>query len=196
MKTHLSIAVAGSLLVASACGCASGFSLKPKVKDVAAEQEKRHAEVVATFEQKRDAAQFSAAMVRWQERDIAGCRELNDKLLARNPTHRGGRLLRAEMNLLDEKPELALADIEKLVAENPQDAECFHMLALLLDASGRQAEALTCFEQATELAPGSEVFAASFQAARDSASARGSEVLISDAAAAPAGTPRSKRSIR
>lgn len=178
------------MLLASALGCASGFGRKPRTKDVAAEQEKRHSEVVAAFEQKRDSAQFSAAMVRWQERDLPGCRELTEKLLARNPTHRGGRLLRAELSLLDDKPEVALTDIEKLFAENPEDAEVCHMLALLLDANGRPSDALDHFAQATELAPESEVFAASFQAARDGAAARTSEVLVSDADHHPVATAR------
>lgn len=156
-----------AVVALAATGCASGFLPKPKVADVAVDQKQRHDEVVAAFEQKRDHAQFEAAMVRWREGDAAGCRELNDKLLARSPKHRRARLLRAEINLLDDKPEVALADVEKLVEENPQDAEACHMLALLLDASGRAPEALAHFERAAELDPASEVFAASYQAARD-----------------------------
>jgi predicted Zn-dependent protease len=190
MQNPFQLATSCIVLAASAAGCASGFFPKPKAEDVAAAQEKRHEEVVAAFEQKRDSAQFEAAMVRWREGDAAGCRELIEKLIVRNPKHRGGRLLRAEINLLDEKPELALADIEKLVAENPQDAEACHMLALLLEATGRQAEALVHFERAADLAPESEVFAASYQAVRDG------EVLISDASSAAAVVPIRGKSLK
>jgi tetratricopeptide (TPR) repeat protein len=181
-------AVSGIMLAASAAGCASGFFPKPKAEDVAVAQEQRHEEVVAAFEEKRDQAQFQAAMIRWREGDAAACRELTEKLLARNPRHRGGRLLRAELNLIDEKPELALADIEKLVAEHPRDAEVCHMLALLFEATGKRAEALAHFERAAELAPESEVIVASYQAARDG------EVLVGDASSDPATISRNETS--
>ena len=154
-----------SLTAVLPAGCASVWPPKPAVEDVAVDQQQRKEEMIASFDVKRDEAQFQAAMVRWRERDADGCRELVERLLARSPQHRGGRLLRAEFRLVEERPELAIADIEKLVAEQPADAEAAHMLGLLLEASGRGPESLIHFERASELAPENEVFQTSYHTA-------------------------------
>ena len=146
-------------------GCAATRPVKPLVEDVSKQHHDRKTEIIGSFEKKRDAAQFEAAMVRWQEGDAEGSQELVSTLLSRSPKHRGGRLLRAEFRLVEEKPELAIADIEALVDEDPDDAEAAHLLGLLLEASGRQQEALVHFERATQISPDSGVFAASFQTA-------------------------------
>lgn len=144
-------------------GCASWP--KPAAEDVAELQKQRNAEMIESFEKKRDLAQFEAAMVRWREGDTAACSELVNKLLARTPEHRGGRLLRAELRLLEEKPELAINDIQALVNAEPEDAEAAHMLALLFEAADRPEDALEYYERAARLAPNSQVFATSYHTA-------------------------------
>lgn len=144
-------------------GCASWP--KPSIQDVAVEQKKRKGELIESFEKKRDTAQFEAAMVRWREGDMAGCSELVNKLLDRTPEHRSGRLLRAELRLIEDKPQLAISDIESLVETEPEDAEAEHMLGLLLEAADRPQDALAHYERAAQLAPDSEVFATSYNTA-------------------------------
>ena len=146
-------------------GCATVWPSKNATEDVAEQRQNRKAELIQSFEKKRDAAQFEAAMVRWREGDSEGCRELVDKLLARSPKHRGGRLLRAEFRLVEDRAELAVKDIEALVEETPDDAEAVHLLGLLLQAAGRDVEALAQFERAVQIEPANNVFASSYQTA-------------------------------
>jgi predicted Zn-dependent protease len=148
-------------------GCAQLSPRAPKEKDHAEVHAEQSAEMVATFETKRDQAQFEAARVRWREGDLPGCREQIDKLLARSPKHRGGRLMRAELRLYENKAEAALPDLEALAADSPKDAEVIHLYGLVLEALGRDAESLTQLQRATELAPHSEVYAASYQLAQE-----------------------------
>ena len=152
------------LVIPLAGGCASMGPRMP-IGEVAKQQSDRKTQIVQSFEKKRDVAQFEAAMVRWREGDAEGCQELVDKLLARSPKHRGGRLLRAESRLVEEKPELAIADLQALVAEEANDPEAAHLLGLLLEAAERHEEALPYFEKAVQLSPGNTVFAASYQTA-------------------------------
>lgn len=151
-------------------GCAQLSQRAPKDKSHVEAHAEQSAEMVASFESKRDQAQFEAARVRWREGDLPGCREQIDKLLARSPKHRGGRLMRAELRLYENKPEAALPDLEALAAESPQDAEVIHLYGLVLEALGRDAESLTQLKRAAELAPHNEVYAASYQLAQEMAS--------------------------
>ena len=154
-----------TLVAPALTGCATLWPSPQADKDVAVQQKARKTEMVESFEAKRDAAQFDAAMVRWREGDVRACKELVDKLVMRNPKHRGGRLLQAEIQLDDDKPELAIPDVETLVKEDPKDAEASHLLGLLLEAAGRHPESLPHFERAAQIAPNNHVFAASFQSA-------------------------------
>ena len=159
---HLAIVMLVTPMVG---GCATVWPSKHVSKDVAEQRTDRKEELIQSFESKRDTAQFEAAMVRWREGDSEGCRELVDKLLARSPKHRGGRLLRAEFRLVEDRPELAVKDIEALVEEIPNDAEAAHLLGLLLEAAGHNDEALAHFERAVQIEPANSVFASSYQTA-------------------------------
>jgi Flp pilus assembly protein TadD len=153
--------VAGSMLT----GCAAMGIPKPKA-EVKAEEERQHrAEMLEVFDKKRDAAQFQAALSRWQQGDGPGCRELIQQLLQRSPKHREARMLLAELRLVEETPQTALNDIQKLSSEYPDDAEIEHLLGLLFEASNRNDEALAHFRRAAEIDPANEVYAASYQTA-------------------------------
>ena len=169
MQQNITMSIAKCFLLAAAvapalAGCATLWP-SPAGKDSVEDHKAHKTEMIESFEAKRDAAQFDAAMVRWREGDIRACKELVDKLVMRNPKHRGGRLLRAEIQLDDDKPELAIADVEALVKDDPKDAEASHLLGLLLEAAGRSSEAMPHFERAAQIAPNNHVFAASFQSA-------------------------------
>jgi tetratricopeptide (TPR) repeat protein len=87
------------LAVAAALGCASvKLPAFPEVKDVAPQRKARGAAALREFEQGRDFAEYEAALARWREQDLPGCRERLETLLARNPRHADARLLMAELN--------------------------------------------------------------------------------------------------
>ena len=154
-----------TLIIPVFAGCATFWPSKSVTDEAPEKAEEKRAEMVGSFDAKRDVAQFDAAKVRWREGDTSGCKELVGKLLLRNPKHRGGRLLKAELQLEDGKPDLAIADVETLVKEDPKDAEASHMLGLLLEAVERPQEALPHFERAAQIAPENQVFATSYQSA-------------------------------
>lgn len=146
-------------------GCASFWPPKPAVEDVAENSKRRQAEAIQSFEAKRDLAQFEAAKVRWREGDLRACKDLVNRLLERNPGHRGGRLLRAELELFEGRPNEVLPDIEALVQEEPNDAEALYLLGLLQEESGQAEEALHNFEKALKISPQNEVYLASYESA-------------------------------
>jgi tetratricopeptide (TPR) repeat protein len=163
--SHVKHALFLTLMTPVFTGCATLWPSKLTKDETPEKPEAKREELVGAFDAKRDIAQFDAAKARWQEGDTAGCKELVGKILVRNPKHRGGRLLRAELQLVDGKAELAVAEIQSLVDENPQDAEASHMLGLLLEATGQLQEALSHFERAAQIAPENRVFATSYQSA-------------------------------
>ena len=120
---------------------------------------------IELFDRRRDELQFAAAQGRWSKGDLQGCRAAVEQLLSRNPTHRDGRLLFAELCLAEENPERGLEPVRSVVSEQPDDASAQHLLGTLLDATGHEAEALIHFERAALLSPGNELFSLSYQAA-------------------------------
>ena len=142
---------------------------KPTAKSVAstpaAELQRRKKMVAQEFDSQRDRAQYQAAMGRWQQDDVAGCRQALAILLARNPDHREGHLLAAQVDLSDNKPKAALEHARHVLVAFPNDAEAHYEAALALDAMGQMADALPHYEQAARLAPDEDAYRASYQAA-------------------------------
>jgi tetratricopeptide (TPR) repeat protein len=137
------------LLLTIAEGCAQISS--PLAPDVAVPRVERAEEAVRAFEAERDRAQFQAAMSSWHQADAGGCRESLEALLARNPRHREGCLLYAELSLAESKPGDAVDMVKALIEDNPGDAEAFSTLGMLLEATGRTEEAGACFDEAQSL---------------------------------------------
>ena len=108
---------------------------------------------VAQLEQQRCDAQCQAALVRWRMGDASGSRKILVDLLKRNPVHRDGNLLLAELYLLDQQPEKVVHRFQRLKDHHPGDAQLLHTLALALDAVGNRNEALAFYSQAVQLAP-------------------------------------------
>jgi tetratricopeptide (TPR) repeat protein len=134
-----------------------------------AEREQRKKMVAKEFDLQRDRAQYQAALGRWEQGDVAGCRQALATLLARNPDHRDGQLLAAQIDLFDGKPKSALEHARHVLVELPNDAQAHYQAALALDAMGQMADAVPHYEQAARLGPGEEVYQASYQAAIGSA---------------------------
>ena len=64
-------------------------------------------------------------------------------------------LLRADIELILERPQAAEADARRALFLDPGDAAAHYAVACALEAAGRQAEAVAAFERAVELRPGS-----------------------------------------
>jgi tetratricopeptide (TPR) repeat protein len=142
---------------------------KPAAVSLRAERERRKKTVAQEFDAQRDRAQYQAALGRWQQEDVAGCRQALSTLLARNPDQREGHLLAAQVDLFDSKPKSALEHARPVLVAFPNDAEAHYQAALALDAMGQMAAALPHYEQAARLAPAEDAYQASYQAGIGSA---------------------------
>ncbi len=157
------------LLMTLGVGCAGFESLDPPIADVAGRRKERIEEAAGDFETKRDFAEFQAAMARYQQNDVDGCREALQRLLARNAQHRDARLMLAELNLADNCSLEALDQVERTLQDHPHDAQVQYTTGLLLDATGQTAGALVYYERAAELNPNDELYAISYRAALEAA---------------------------
>ena len=151
-------------LLCSAPGCAAVTPEKAHLSQQPLNDAQQRA-AIELFDRRRDEVQFAAAKSRWSVGDLPGCRASLEQLLARNARHRDGRLLLAELCLGEGKPEVGLDAVRSVVREHPDDALAQHLLGTLLDASGREAEALIHLERAALLMPDNELFSLSYQAA-------------------------------
>ena len=161
-KRNLLVLALGLLCGAPGCAAVAPEQAYPS-QQPGNDAEQRAA--VELFDRRRDEVQFAAAQSRWSKGDLHGCRTAVEQLLARNPRHRDARLLLAEVCLAEENPGLGLETVRSVVSEHPDDALAQHLLGTLLDATGREAEALTHLERAALLAPRNELFSLSHQAA-------------------------------
>ncbi len=153
--------------LALATGCASLRLPAAPVPDIANQQRKRREQAVADFDQKRDTAEYQAALSCWRHGDVAGCRQTLVSLLKRNPKHRQAGLLLAELHLADQQPEEARRQAEAVLALYPDDAQAHHVLGLALEAAGQGEAARSHFEQAVQLDPKNETYALSRQTAAE-----------------------------
>jgi tetratricopeptide (TPR) repeat protein len=112
-------------------GCAARRPARAHDGDVSVERKRRHAELSHDLERRRNQAQFLAASFQWQQGETENCRDSLRQLLARDPAHRDGCLLWAEVCLADGCPEKALPLIEELSTRSPQDVELANCLAEL-----------------------------------------------------------------
>jgi predicted Zn-dependent protease len=161
VRTMSLMIVLGALAATS--GCAGLQAPKPKTHNIEKDQTLRKEEVTEQFEQKRDFAQFEAAMGRWRVGDAKGCREQIEKLLARNPGHVEGGLMLAELMLLEDNPAAAMSRVKQTLEEHPENARAQHTMGLLLDAQGQTVEAQAYFQKAIELDPKNEVYTLSYE---------------------------------
>jgi tetratricopeptide (TPR) repeat protein len=178
------------LLLVTAAGCAT---LKnPMAGSLHEERKKREAETMHRMADNRDNAEFQSALARWNQQDVDGCRQQLDALLARNPKHRDAGLLMADVLVSTGKSQEALARVAKLADAYPDDADVHYAMGLLLDASGRRAEALPHYDRATKIAPNSEVYAVSYRTAMESSRAqppKGPATTVQGPATSESGRP-------
>ncbi len=165
---------------------------RPPVEDISPKRKERNEAAVRRFEQNRDFAEYQAAVFSRQQGDDAACVEGLRRLLKRNPEHRESRLLLAEVLTEQRKADEAVRELGPLVEKRPLDAEVQHAMGLALDADGQDAAAVGYYERAVVLAPGNEVFRASYEAAAAAGGPSRSRALaIEGAQAGPRQSPDS-----
>jgi tetratricopeptide (TPR) repeat protein len=178
------------LLVLLAAGCASTTVWNPTAGGFHDQRKQRDDEVARRFTSQRDNAEFQAALERWNQQDIEGCREQLQRLLARNPDHCDARLLMADVLLASRQPQEALKQVQEAAKKQPESPDVHYALGLMLDSSGAHREALPHYERATKAMPDNEVYAISYEVAQ--AAADGGKKPASPAATLPATTPPAK----
>jgi len=152
-------------LVLASVGCAGLQTAVQTDEGIKDELQERNAEAVEQFERSRDFAEFNAALACWNRDDVAGCSEALGKLLSRNPTHRDGMLLMADVHLAEGRSRDARTLLEQALKEYPENAQVKYAMALLLDSIGESQEALAYYEQAVSADPNNEVYAVGYQTA-------------------------------
>ena len=133
-------------LIVGAClllsGCAGwrppALSTAPTVAD---QRAARRDVAVQAFEQHRDAMQLQAALDRFSQGDYAGCESRLTTLVERRPDYIPARLLLAE--IVWSRGDAAAAEQHYLavLSLDANHAEAHHGLGLLLEETGRTAEA-------------------------------------------------------
>ena len=140
-------------------GCAGGFKLwKPIVENAAVERTERERELVEDFSQRRDYAQYQAALQSWESGDPRNCREQIEKVLERNPNHKEARQLLADLHLDEGSQDAAKRILEQLLIEFPNDAQIHHSLGMLHEAMNNTDTSLRHLSRAVELDPDNELY--------------------------------------
>ena len=153
------------LFLLPAAGCASMQMPSFSSGDIAQQRRQREEDIVREFEARRDFAEYQAAVSCWNQRDLEGCRQRLQVILERAPGHREAQLLLAELYLAEGRIPDAFDQAERALHNHPDDARAQYTMGLLLDATGRPADALNCYQRAATLEPESEVYAVSCRTA-------------------------------
>ena len=170
-RTRFLVLFAAAILALSLAGCQGATWPRhvaahvPTAPDVSATRQRRQEGVLRGFEQRRQQAQYQAALSRWQQQDTEECRRLLADLIERQPEHLEATLLMAELEASLGEHEAALAKVRRLVENRPADARGHYTLAMLLDGAGQSAEAVAHFQRASQLNPDNEIYRLSYHAA-------------------------------
>jgi Tfp pilus assembly protein PilF len=155
MKIMLRMALWVSLMIVLpvASGCAN-WPVRPSAKGTLTEtRHERRSAAVQAFEEQRDRALLEAAIDRWNQGDVAGCESRLRAILARRPDDIEAHIHLAELAWAYENHTEAEAEYRAALQLAPERADLQHALGLLLETTGRQAEAAGHFARAAELDP-------------------------------------------
>jgi predicted Zn-dependent protease len=166
-------------------GCAAPKFLAKPEPDISAKRAARHEETLLHFEERRDSAQFLAAMDRWRDGDPFMCEAQLRSLVSRNPKHLEARRALADLSL--ERGDVATAERElrSILETFPEDAHTHHSLGLLLDMTGHTGEGRTHLARAAELSPDNSLFQLCVQETVSPGSANSTAIATSPSSAAP-----------
>jgi len=139
-------------------GCTSWRSARSTGSPVTVTREARHTQAVQAFEEQRDRAERQAAMDRWSQGDITGCDVRLRAILARRPSDIEAHVRLAELAWSMNNAAEAEAEYLAALCLAPDRADVEHALALLLEATGRTADASPHFIRAAQLDPRNDLY--------------------------------------
>ncbi len=113
----------GLFWVAAAIGCTAIPGSESAVAAISKDSRQRRAELVREFEERRDEANYQAALNRHRAGDFDGCEQGLQRLLLRRPDHRQAGLLWIELQLGQNDPLAAEDTAQRLALAYPDDAE-------------------------------------------------------------------------
>lgn len=145
------------ILLCPLVGCALSPALKETLLDPGKQQRERKQEIKRLVENRHQKAHLQAAAALLGEGRYDDCNRVLDDLAKSNPDAQEVQLLRAEVCMAQNQFPAAAAIYEKLLAQNPTDANLHHLHAMALEFSGDTSSALVAFQRAAELSPGSNV---------------------------------------
>lgn len=151
--TRLAAWIVFATTALSCIGCASWRAAIPTAAPVTETREARHAQAVLAFEEQRDRAELEAAMDRWNQGDIGGCESRLRAILARRPSDVEAHIRLAELAWSMNNAIEAEAEYLAALRLAPDRADLEHALALVLEVTGRPAEASPHFARAAQLDP-------------------------------------------
>lgn len=125
--------------LAALVGCTAIPGSESAVANVSTDSRQRRDQIVRDFEQRRDEANYQAALNRYRADDWEGCEEALASLLSRTPDHRQAGLLWVELQLNQSDSRAAAEVAERLAQAYPDDAEvqdAVHRVAAARDAAG------------------------------------------------------------
>lgn len=143
-------------------GCAGWRETLAPKPSVSQTREERATDAVREFEDRRDAAQFAAAVERVQQGDSARAETMLVAIVKRRPDSIPARLRLAEV-LWSRNDASAEEHLRAVLQKDTANAEAHHALGLVLDGTNRSAEAREHFQRAKELEPDNEVFRVTFE---------------------------------
>lgn len=158
------VAMVAALGLSTAAGChladmPSWELPKPPVPDIAPLRKERKNDVVKDFDDRRNVAQFLSAETSWRQGDHKRCRESLEKVLERDPNHRGALLLSADLALETDHPQEAVELLRRAAALDSQDAEIAYRLGLALETVGETADAVPYLRRAAQADPNNPQYA-------------------------------------
>lgn len=157
-RLHVPMLLTVLCVLTAATGCTTLSSLRRELAEQPPKRQQRQEKAVTSFEAQRDFAQLQAALSRFREGNHAACEELLTSLVARKPQNVDARLQLAELYLFREQTGPAEEHLRSALAVAPERADLHDCLARVLEASGRDSEALAHYQQAAELDPQSELY--------------------------------------
>lgn len=178
-SASLALALFWGVLGSAAVGCTALPGSESAVASIRGESRQRRAEIIREFEERRDTANYQAALARWRQNDPAGCAEALESLLTRSPDHHDAGLLWVQTQLALGNVDEAQTAARRLVAAHPDDAEVQELcgdLADLEDAATVDAAESSDSAESSDLADASEKHRAS-----DAADTEGASELLAEA---------------
>jgi Tfp pilus assembly protein PilF len=147
-----------SLLVAGSTGCAALREQLASEKSPGQDRIAREQKMMAEFEQNRATAEFTVAVERAEQGDLATSQQMLQTIVARQPDFAPAHVKLAELHWL--AGDLPAADIalSAAAATAGERADIHHALGVLLEAMGRPEPSHHHLSRAAQLEPGNELY--------------------------------------